>query len=125
MKANDQVNIVESRDRLTVGPRHQVPCSDDLVLAVRHRTIGDPRSILLSRAVAADLHAWLGRWLDQGWDGVPRQCGEMYTDRDDPGSCARWQCTLDPDDGHKVHDGKPTVWRIGSVARRQQWVSSG
>jgi hypothetical protein len=57
---------------LRVGPRHSKPCTDDVVLSVRHRTTSDGRAALLDRQRVAELRDWLTRWLDEGWDGVPR-----------------------------------------------------
>lgn len=69
-----------SNTMLTAGPIHVKPISDDLVLAVVHRTYAQGRSILLSQAKARELHEWLGRWLEHGWPGVPRQEGPTSAD---------------------------------------------
>ena len=69
-------------DVLLLGPRHQRPCTDDLVLSVQHRTYGDSsrRSILLSRAQAGELLQWLSAWYEHGWDGVARTEGPTSAD---------------------------------------------
>jgi hypothetical protein len=65
---------------LTIGPRHRRPTSDDLVLSVRHRTTGDPRSVLLSRAQVRELLDWLAGWYEHGWAGVRREEGPTSAD---------------------------------------------
>jgi hypothetical protein len=105
---------------LTVGPRHITPVTDDLVLAVRHRTTGGGRSALLSRPSVAGLHAWLGRWLADGWDGVPRRCGDVYR----PDELHAWVCALEP--GHVRaglnHSGRATAWPAGSAPAETSWT---
>lgn len=61
-------------------PRHAKPMSDDVVLAVTHRTYDQGRSTLLTRAKATELRDWLDLWLDEGWDGIPQQDGETTSD---------------------------------------------
>lgn len=116
MKAPETYDLTEGVDRLHVGPRHTRPVSDELVLSVAHRTIGDPRSILVSRRDAEEMHAWLGRWLSEGWDGVARQCG--VTMREGPWT---WQCTRDPHTAGD-HAGKAISWESGAAHRPdRQW----
>ncbi len=69
-------------DVLLLGPRHQRPCTDDLVLGVQHRTYGNSsrRSIVLSRAQAGELLQWLTAWYEHGWDAVPRTEGPTSAD---------------------------------------------
>lgn len=70
MTPADSFEIVDRNDVLHLIPRHRKPMTDDVLLRVFHRTTGGGRSILLDRQAAQDLHDWLGRWLEQGWDGV-------------------------------------------------------
>ncbi|MDG4834175.1 hypothetical protein O7627_33460 [Solwaraspora sp. WMMD1047] len=67
---------------LTVGPRHHRPLSDDLVLAIGHRTYfqSSSRSVLLTRAQVRELLDWLSAWYEHGWDGVPREEGPTTAD---------------------------------------------
>ncbi|ROO62998.1 hypothetical protein EDC02_5007 [Micromonospora sp. Llam0] len=67
---------------LTVGPRHHPPLSDDLVLAVGHRTYfqSSSRSVLATRAQVRELLDWLSAWYEHGWDGVPRKEGPTTAD---------------------------------------------
>ncbi|MDG4795028.1 hypothetical protein [Micromonospora sp. WMMD1082] len=67
---------------LTVGPRHHPPLSDDLVLAVGHRSYfqSSSRSVLLTRAQVRELLDWLNAWYEHGWDGVPREEGPTTAD---------------------------------------------
>lgn len=65
---------------LLVGPCHDRPLSDDVVLSVRHRTYDQGRSVLLSRARVRELRDWLDRWLADGWPGVPREEGPTSSD---------------------------------------------
>lgn len=67
---------------LIVGPRHHRPLSDDLVLAVGHRTYfeSSSKSVLLSRAQVRELLDWLGAWYEHGWAGVPREEGPTTAD---------------------------------------------
>ena len=50
--ARFELHETGGNDVLLLGPRHLPPLTDDLVLAVQHRTYGDSsrRSILMSRA---------------------------------------------------------------------------
>jgi hypothetical protein len=111
MNGHETYDLTENVDRLHVGPRHVRPVSDELVLSVAHRTIGDPRSILVSRRDAEELHAWLGRWLAEGWDGVERQCGAekrmgLWT----------WKCTRAPHGPTAGdHRGRATSWPSDSL----------
>ncbi len=72
MTPTDAFEFVDSNDALQLLPRHKRPRTDDLVLRVFHRTTGAGRSVLLAREDALRLYGWLGRWLDEGWDGVPK-----------------------------------------------------
>jgi hypothetical protein len=67
---------------LLLGPRHRPPLSDDLVLAVQHRTYAasSRRSILMSRAQTGELLRWLTTWYEHGWEGVPRIEGPTSAD---------------------------------------------
>ncbi|RSM65269.1 hypothetical protein DMB66_17250 [Actinoplanes sp. ATCC 53533] len=67
---------------LIVGPRHHRPLSDDLVLAVGHRTYfaSSSKSVLLSRAQVHELLDWLSTWYEHGWAGVPREEGPTTAD---------------------------------------------
>lgn len=67
---------------LTIGPRHHPSLSDDLVLAVGHRTYfaSSSRSVLLSRSQVRELLDWLSAWYEHGWDGVPRDEGPTTAD---------------------------------------------
>ena len=120
MKAGDAWEHLDGTDVLRLGPRHARPVSDDLVAQVFHRTTGGGRSALLNRAAAESLRNWLTRWLEEGWDGVARECGQQWFDD----GCA-WACTVEPGGPH-VHDGKPVYWRAetGRPGRRQ-WTADG
>lgn len=65
---------------LTLGPRSDRPSTDDVVLAVGHRTYSGGKSVLLSRAGARKLRDWLTTWLDKGWPGVPATEGPTDAD---------------------------------------------
>ncbi|WP_328463580.1 hypothetical protein OHA21_38315 [Actinoplanes sp. NBC_00393] len=80
--ARFELHETGGNDVLLLGPRHLPPLTDDLVLAVQHRTYGDSarRSILMSRAQTGELLAWLGAWWENGWPGVPRTEGPTSTD---------------------------------------------
>lgn len=60
---------------LQVTARHRRPLTDDLLIQVHHRTTWSGRSALLDRAAVTKLHAALGKWLEDGWPGVPKQEG--------------------------------------------------
>lgn len=65
---------------LRLGPRSDRPSTDDVVLAVGHRTYGGGSSVLLARAGVRKLRDWLTTWLDQGWPGVPAVEGPTDVD---------------------------------------------
>lgn len=73
------LEIAEVQCRLRLGPRYKKPISDDAVLTVGYHG-GNDKSILLTRARAAELRDWLSVWLEHGWAGVPRQDGESTAD---------------------------------------------
>lgn len=56
------------RDTLRICGRHIKPCTDELLIVVEHAY--QQHGIVLSRPTVRDLHAALGRWLDEGWPGV-------------------------------------------------------
>lgn len=70
-----------TRELLAVAPRGVAIGTDEL-----HIGIGGAvydmygRSVLLSRAQVEDLYEWLGRWLAEGWDGVPPVQGPTSAD---------------------------------------------
>jgi hypothetical protein len=110
MRADDPFQHIDQNDVLEFGPRHKRPVTDDLVAQIFHRTTGGGRSALLPRSEVARLHAWLGQWLEQGWDGVTRKCGAVY--RRDGLHC--WVCDQPPD-GHSWHEGPATIWAAGEA----------
>jgi hypothetical protein len=73
------LEIAEVQCRLRLGPRHKQPISDDAVLTVGYHG-GSDKSVLLTRARAAELRDWLNVWLEHGWDGVPQVDGESTAD---------------------------------------------
>lgn len=73
------LEIAEMQCRLRLGPRHKQPISDDAVLTVGYHS-GSDKSVLLSRARAAELRDWLSLWLERGWEGVPQVDGESTAD---------------------------------------------
>src|SRR5262249_51082539 len=75
-----EIEDVQANLRLDVGPRHKMPITDDVVLSVGTRGGYSSRSILLTRARAEELHDWLGKWLANGWEGVPLEDGESSAD---------------------------------------------
>jgi hypothetical protein len=120
MNKRDMYEQVEPDNTvLRVGPRHTTPVSDDLVLSVRHRTTGDGRSALLTRPAVTGLRDWLNRWLAEGWDGVHRQCGNVY--RPDP--LHQWTCTEPPEhvQAGQNHEGRATGWPSGSGPTITAW----
>jgi hypothetical protein len=111
---------VDGRDVFQVTGRHVRPCTDELLLSVMHRTTGGGRSALLARPDVVRLRDWLDRWLAEGWDGVPRQCGDTYK----PDRFHEWQCDRDPD-GHPAsyHEGRAVGWAAGETPCRERWPS--
>lgn len=79
MSGPKALEIAEVQCRLHLGPRHKKPISDDAVLTVGYHS-GNGKSVLLTRARAAELRDWLNVWLEHGWDGVPQQDGESTAD---------------------------------------------
>lgn len=77
-----QMHSMTSNNMLTAEPRHDPPCTDDLVIGVEQRTLGiyGRRTLLASRAQVQELHGWLGRWLTEGWPGVRRVEGPTSED---------------------------------------------
>ncbi|GLI03709.1 hypothetical protein [Phytohabitans aurantiacus] len=75
-----ELHNIGDNSALAIGPRHRPALSDDLVLSVRHRTTGDGRSLLLSRAQTREVLDWLAAWYEHGWAGVPRQEGPTSAD---------------------------------------------
>jgi len=73
------LEIADVQCRLRLGPRHKTPISDDAVLTVGYHS-GNDKSVLLTRARAAELRDWLNVWLEQGWAGVPQVDGESTAD---------------------------------------------
>jgi hypothetical protein len=63
---------------LAVSARHKKPITDDLVVTCRQSY--SERPILLSRAQVGELHDWFGKWLAEGWDGVPHTEGPTTAD---------------------------------------------
>lgn len=80
--ARFELHETGGNDVLLLGPRHLPPITDDLVLAVQHRTYGDSsrRSILMSRAQTGELLDWLSAWWENGWAGVPHTEGPTSAD---------------------------------------------
>jgi hypothetical protein len=56
------------RDALRITGRHVTPCTDELLVTIEHAM--QRHSVVLSRPAVRELHAALGRWLDEGWPGV-------------------------------------------------------
>lgn len=107
-----------STDVMQIRPRTRPASEDELVVTVQHRTIGAGRSILIERAHAEKLHEWLGKWLAEGWPGVPRACGEHH--RPDP--LHDWKCDQEP--GHDTdHEGPAVGWATADHGRpgRKSW----
>jgi hypothetical protein len=73
------LEIAEVQCRLHLGPRHRDPITDDAVLTVGYHS-GNDKSVLLTRARAAELRDWLNVWLEHGWEGVPQRDGESTAD---------------------------------------------
>jgi hypothetical protein len=70
-----------TRTLLAVAPRGVAIGTDELHIGIGgavYDTYG--KSVLLSRAQVEDLHDWLGRWLAEGWDGVPPVQGPTSAD---------------------------------------------
>ncbi len=117
MRPADGYEAADHTDVLQVRPRHRRPCTDDLVLSVFHRTTGAGRSILLTRQHAAALRAWLGRWLAEGWDDVPRRCAAGHAPG---GGCWLFECDQPP--GHPPpHEGLAVGWPAGQRRERRCW----
>lgn len=112
---------VNGTDVLRVGPRHRQPVTDELVAQVYHRTTGGGRSALLTRPAAVALWLWLGQWIAEGWDGMPRQCQAPFRDAEG----RTWACDLDPDhQPARRHSGKAVSWRTGDNPHRMQWEAA-
>lgn len=73
----DLFTATADRDHLRVCGRHIKPITDELLIAVEHRTTGAAKAIVLSRPRVRELHAALGRWLDEGWPGVTQTEGPL------------------------------------------------
>jgi hypothetical protein len=74
VRSRDRFQHVDRNTVLQLGPRHKTPCTDELLVMLFHRTTGTIKdSALMDRADAEKLHAWLGVWLAEGWDGVRKQ----------------------------------------------------
>jgi hypothetical protein len=112
---------VEGTDALQVLPRSRPAREDVVVLRVMQRTMGPSsgRSQLLTRAAAEALHTWLGWWLENGWPGVPPECGQVHQDS----AHRQWRCDQPP--GHAVdHAGPCTGWRVTDHGKpgRKTWA---
>jgi hypothetical protein len=109
---------VNSEEVLQISGGTRPAASDEVVLRIMYRTTGAGRAILLERAAARALHGWLGWWLENGWPGVARQCGEHHRLDD---WVHDWQCDQDPD--HRGdHEGPAIVWAAGERPRqRRSW----
>lgn len=106
---------VMATDVLQLKGRCKPPAEDEVVLCVFHRTTGGGRSILLERSQVEALHEWLGKWLADGWPGVPRKCGRHHSD-----DVGEWRCDQEP--GHASdHEGNPIGWRSGRNPGRTSW----
>lgn len=76
-----ELHQVGTRGMLAVAARGVSVGTDELHIGVGgsvYDTYG--RSVLLSRAQVEQLHDWLGRWLAEGWDGVPPVQGPTSAD---------------------------------------------
>jgi hypothetical protein len=105
MKPADAYEALDHTDVLQINARHRQPCTDDVVLSVFHRTTGSRRSVLLPRQQATGLNNWLSRWIEEGWDGVPRRCPAAHT----PGD--RWLFECDQPPGPSgPHEGLAARW---------------
>jgi hypothetical protein len=110
----DRYQVVDGTDVLQLGPRYTSPVTglvgDYLVAQVFHRTIRAGRSVLVTRQEAERLHAWLGRWLAEGWDGTPRVCGRVHRAGGGEYKGAEWTCAQPPEHAGD-HAGPATGWR--------------
>lgn len=71
------LQIADGADILAMRPRSTKP-DDTIVASIGHRYAS--RSVLLSRAKVAELHEFTGKWLAEGWDGVPQVEGPTTAD---------------------------------------------
>jgi len=118
MQPKDGFEHVSGNDVLRLSARHNHPITDDLVAHIFHRTTGGGRSALLDRAAAARLRDWLTRWLEEGWDGVRRECGDVHR----PEPLREWTCDQDPATHSAItHSGRPTGWPAGTIPARATW----
>lgn len=101
---------------LEITGRHRPAAEDKLVLAIGHRTTGNPRAVLLERSQVEALYDWLGEWIANGWPGVPRRCGQRHQ----PDRLHTWVCSLDPHHGGD-HEGDPVRWPTGPKPGRRSW----
>jgi hypothetical protein len=119
MRSGNFFQHTDRNDVLQFRPRyHGRAGTDELVASIAHRTTGDGRSALLRRPDAEELYNWLGDWLAQGWDGVPRTCQDRH---DDKLLHCVWECDQDP--GHAGdHEGPPIGWTTaGGKPGRMSW----
>lgn len=102
------VEMIDGTACLQLRKRSRTSREDVLVLSVSHRTLGNPRSILLERPAAESLLSWLSDWVAGGWPGVPRRCGVRYR----PTRLQEWICDQDPAhrEGRTPHEGPPVGW---------------
>lgn len=119
------IEVVDGTAYLQARARYRKPGEDTLLLSTGHRTLGQPRSILLQRPAAELLHAWLSHWVAEGWPGVPRRCGVRYR----PDRLHEWTCDQDP--AHLAeylpHEGPAVGWdsRDGNPGRRSWPLAPG
>lgn len=108
--------LLDGNDLLVLGQRNNAAPTDEVLLSVAHKTTGGGRSVLLTRPEAAAVHQWLGQWLGEGWDKVPRTCQAEHK----PDRLHVWVCDQEP--GHRnPHDGRAAGWKTGEQPHRETW----
>lgn len=109
--------MIDGTAYLQLRGRTRVPSEDTVLLSVGHRTLGNPRSILLERPAAELLLGWLASWVANGWPGVPRRCGARHR----PTRLQEWVCDQDPGHGTR-HEGPPVGWlSAAGKPGRESW----
>jgi len=76
-----ELHQIGTRTMLAVAPRGVAMGTDEVHIGIGgavYDTYG--KSVLLSRAQVEDLHAWLTRWLAEGWHGVAPVHGPTSAD---------------------------------------------
>jgi hypothetical protein len=120
VKPGDGYELVDHNDVFQLGPRENPAYSDHVLAHIFHRTTRGGRSVVMTRPAVAELHAWLERWLAEGWDGVTRRCGTVV--HEEGAGVGRWVCDKPPEP-HRVHSGLASIWPTGTERTRRDWTT--